>query len=152
MGADHASGTSAPCILYPSPHTPHDQQLVEEMRFVELFTTSLAENGGILAASALMSFGRVGLTPGQPPNHSAIWINAGGQVRGGAWRIAGLGEGTGLDQVILATCRTECGNGAQDSGGERPPKDTAAARIQVWIALIDSIWSSFKITDSIPSR
>ncbi|KAL6770637.1 hypothetical protein ACKKBF_B32050 [Auxenochlorella protothecoides x Auxenochlorella symbiontica] len=54
--------------------------LVEEMRFVELFTTSLAENGGILAASALMSFGRVGLTPGQPPNHSAIWINAGGQL------------------------------------------------------------------------
>ncbi|KAK2080007.1 hypothetical protein QBZ16_002402 [Prototheca wickerhamii] len=53
---------------------------VDELHMVELFTSSIAENGGIVAASALMSFGKVTLSPTQGPNHGSIWINAVGQL------------------------------------------------------------------------
>lgn len=48
---------------------------------MEMLASSLAENGGIVAASALLSFGHVSIIAGRPPNHGLIWLNAVGQVR-----------------------------------------------------------------------
>ena len=57
------------------------------MRLVEIVTSSMAQNAGILAASAVLSFGNVARAPGVPPDHGLIWYNAGAQVgaQGGAW-------------------------------------------------------------------
>lgn len=43
-------------------------------------TTSIAENGGIFAACAVLSFGGIVVGEDSTPDHSLIWINAVGQL------------------------------------------------------------------------
>lgn len=52
----------------------------DDKRLTEVFTSSMMENASILSASALLSFGGVATSPGVPPNHQQIWINAALQI------------------------------------------------------------------------
>ena len=80
---------SRTALNYTARATPQEH---EELRLAELFAASVGQNMGIIAASALLSFGGVASSPGVPPNHKQIWYNAGIQVgRGCAPDIPGRG-------------------------------------------------------------
>ena len=70
----------------------------EQLRLAELFASSVGQNMGIIAASALLSFGGVASSPGVPPNHKQIWYNAGIQVGG-----CGVGGGRVLGSAAART-------------------------------------------------
>lgn len=53
---------------------------VDEYAMVQTFSLFAMEMASILAASALLTFGRVTSVPGVPPNTKTIWINAVAQL------------------------------------------------------------------------
>ena len=61
----------------------------DDKRLTEVFTSSMMENASILSASALLSLGGVATSPGVPPNHQQIWVNAALQVGACGWPVWG---------------------------------------------------------------
>lgn len=51
-------------------------QDVEEMALVDHLSYSMMEASSILAATALLSFGKITSIPGVPPDHIRLWTNA----------------------------------------------------------------------------
>lgn len=74
----------------PRSHLPQEH---DDKRTAEVFASLALESVSIFAASAIFSLGGVAATPGVPPDHTSIWVNAVLQVGAPAGWV-GVAQGT----------------------------------------------------------
>lgn len=83
-------GTAQPAPALASP--PPSPQEHDDKRTAEVFASLALEAVSIFAASAIFSLGGVAVSPGVPPDHASIWVNAVVQVGGGCGRALVAGS------------------------------------------------------------